>query len=191
MKRALIALILPLATTLVADTNNTRESMDKNVTKENIVIKSSTIGHYQKPGAPVDITYATKKVDVNEIADVNVTFTTSLKSGDMDIDISFDKDLKPIEESFNKVVFQISPDQKEYKLNFKVTSSKEGLFYIRFLVKVKNGIQNSANMRAFAVPVYIGSGRLNKRSNQKIMRALSGENISVSKAIETIEPLNE
>jgi|GEM_PF-1508225 len=191
MKRAFMALILPLSA-LVADANLTKDSIDRNITEDNSsVIRSTTIGHYQKPGAPVDITYATKKAKVNEVADVNVTFTTSLKSGDMDIELSLDKELNPVGENFNKIVFQISPDQKEYKLNFKVTSSKNGLFYIRFLVKIKNIAKKASNMRAFAVPVYIGNGRLNKRSNQKIMRALSGENLSISKAVETIETLQE
>ncbi len=46
-------------------------------------------------------------------------------------------------------------------------------------------------MRVFAVPVYIGSGKLNKHSKQQLMKAFNGENISISKAEETIELLEE
>jgi hypothetical protein len=38
-----------------------------------------------------------------------------------------------------------------------------------------------------AVPVYVGDGQLKKKNKQKIMKAMSGENISISKAQETIE----
>jgi len=209
MKKALITIILPISA-LLADTNTT-VALDKNSTttikaetnstakiklieKKDIngtIIKGTTIGHYQKPGAPVDMTYTTRKIKVGEVSDVNVTFSTSLKSGEMDISISFDKELKPVGEDFNRVIFPIIPGQRDYKLHLKVTSSKNGLYYVRFLIKIKDSNGISSNMRAFAVPVYVGNGRLNRKSSQQIMKAFSGENLSVSKAEETIETLDE
>ncbi len=55
------------------------------------------------------MTYSTTKVKVGEVSDVNITFKTPLKSGDMDITITLDKELKSIdEESFNHIVFPIT-----------------------------------------------------------------------------------
>jgi hypothetical protein len=53
------------------------------------------------------------------------------------------------------------------------------------LIKIEDG--KSTKMRAMAVPVYVGDGKLKKKSNRVIMKAMSGENISVSKAEETIK----
>ncbi len=89
------------------------------------------------------------------------------------------------------IVFPITEEQNDYNINLRVTSKSNGLFYIRFLIKIENDKDNSSNMRVFAVPVYIGSGKLNKHSKQQLMKAFNGENISISKAEETIELLEE
>ena len=77
-----------------------------------------------------------KKAKLNEPSDVNISFTTPIKSGEMEVDINFDKNLNVIGEAYDKVTFALSPNQKEYNLNFRVTSSKNGLYYIRLLTKV-------------------------------------------------------
>ena len=192
MKKSLIALIIPISTLLLADSNITKEMTDKNATEDNLVIiTGSTKGHYQKPGAPVDMVYTTRKIQIGEVSDVNISLITPLKSGEMDISISLDKELKPVGDFFDKVVFPIAPDQRRYNLHFRVTSSENGLFYVRLLIKVKDPNGDSANMRAFAIPVYVGTGVLQRKSKQRIMKAFSGENLSVSKAKETIQILEE
>jgi len=155
------------------------------VAKDNTIAKGTTIGHYQKPGAPVDITYNSTRVGVNEVADINISLTTSLKSGEMDVKIDVDKNLEQIGEKYSSISFSLSPNQKRYDIHLKLKSSKDGLYYIRLLVKIDSA--SGAKMRALAVPVYVGDGQLKRKSNQIIMKAMSGENISVSKAQETIE----
>jgi len=192
MRKSLIALILPISALLWADSNTTVKNLDSNMTESNsTIVTGTTIGHYQKPGAPVDMRYTTRKIRAGEISDVNISLMTPLKSGEMEVSISFDKELTPVDDIFDKVVFQIVPDQKEYKLHFRVTSSKDGLYYIRLLIHTRDPNGDSANMRAFAIPVYVGSGQLIQKSRQKIMKALSGENLSVSKAKETIKVLSD
>ena len=151
----------------------------------NTIAQGTTIGHYQKPGAPVDLTYKSVKVALNEVADVNISLSTSAKSGEMAVDIDIDKNLKVEGESYDKITFSLNPNTKDYNVNLKVSSNKNGLYYIRLLVKITNN--TGAKMRALAVPVYVGNGQLQRRSKQVIMKAMSGENISVSKAQETIE----
>jgi len=155
------------------------------VAKDNTIAKGTTIGHYQKPGAPVDVTYSSTRVGINEIADINISLTTSLKSGEMEVKIDVDKNLEQIGEKYSSVSFSLSPNQKTYDINLKVKSSKDGLYYIRLLARIDSA--SGAKMRALAVPVYVGDGQLKKKSKQRIMKAMSGENISVSKAEETIE----
>ncbi len=69
--------------------------------------------------------YTTKRVKVDEVSDVNISLITSLKSGEMDISLSFDKDLKPIGVESNNVVIPISSEQRRYNLKYKVTSQRE------------------------------------------------------------------
>jgi len=155
------------------------------VAKDNKIAKGTTIGHYQKPGAPVDITYSSTRVGLNEVADINISLTTSVKSGEMEVKIDVDKNLEQIGEQYSSISFSLSPNQKSYDINMRVKSSKDGLYYIRLLAKIDSA--SGAKMRALAVPVYVGDGQLKKKNKQTIMKAMSGENISVSKAQETIE----
>jgi len=155
------------------------------VAKDNTIAKGTTIGHYQKPGAPVDVTYNSTKVAVNEVADINISLSTSLKSGEMEVKIDVDKNLEQMGEKYSSISFSLSPNQKSYDIHLKVKSSKDGLYYIRLLAKINSA--SGAKMRALAVPVYVGDGKLKKKNKQTIMKAMSGENISVSKAEETIE----
>lgn len=147
--------------------------------------EGTTVGHYQKPGAPIDIKYKATKVGLNEVSDINVTLITSLDSGEMIVDISFDEKLKRESESYDSMRFALSKSTNSYELNFKASSSEDGLYYIRLLAKIEN--EGSTRMRAMAVPIYVGDGKLKKKGNRVIMKAMSGENISVSKAEETIE----
>jgi hypothetical protein len=162
-------------------------SLNKEVAmaKDNKIAEGTTIGHYQKPGAPVDITYHSTRVALDEIADINISLITTLHSGEMEVKINLDDNLEQIGEAYDSVSFTLSPNQKSYDINLKVKSSKDGLYYVRLLAKVDT--IGGAKMRALAVPVYVGDGKLKKKSNQKIMKSLSGENISISKAEETIE----
>jgi len=153
--------------------------------KDNTIVKGTTIGHYQKPGAPVDINYSSTRVGIDEVSDINISLITSLKSGDMDVKINLDNNLEQIGDKYSSISFTLSPNQKTYDINLKVKCAKDGLYYIRLLAKVNSG--SGVQMRALAVPVYVGDGQLKKRSKQIIMKSMSGENISVSKAEETIE----
>ena len=182
------AMIIGSSGVLMAQGTNQMVKKDNNQTeklKETKIAKGTTIGHYQKPGAPVDLSYQSTKVAIGEVADVNISITTAVHSGDMEVNLDFDKSLEQVGDKYDSVTFSLAPNQKEYNINLKVKGEKDGLYYIRLLVKVNS--KGSTKMRALAVPVYVGDGELKKKSNQLIMKAMSGENISVSKAEETIE----
>jgi len=57
------------------------------------VSSNSTMNHYAKPGAPIDMKYTSQKVDVNETSDVNITLTTSIKSGTISTIMHLDENL--------------------------------------------------------------------------------------------------
>lgn len=151
--------------------------------------EGTTVGHYQKPGAPIDIRYKATKVGLTEVSDINITLITALNSGDMVVEIDFDKKLKRESESYNSIRFSLSDSTNEYKLNFRASSAEDGLYYIKLLAKIEDG--DNKRMRAMAVPVYVGDGRLKRKGNRVIMKSVGGENISVSKAEETIEVISD
>jgi hypothetical protein len=153
--------------------------------KDTKIVEGTTVGHYQKPGAPIDVTYKATKVGLNEVSEINVTLTTALSSGEMIVSIDFDKKLKRESEEYDSIRFALSKATNDYNLNFKASALEDGLYYIRLLAKIEDG--SNTQMRAMAVPVYIGDGKLKKKGNRVIMKAISGENISISKAEETIE----
>jgi len=157
---------------------------------ENSNIKTgTTIGHYQKPGAPIDMTYKSVTVNAGEISDINITLSTTIKSGTMSVSMTFDDALKKENSVEENLTFEITPEQKSYPINLQVSSAKDGLYYIRLLTQIDK-LQGS-KLRAFAVPIYVGANPQPKNKGLHIMKAVSGENLSVSKAVETIEVLDE
>lgn len=62
-----------------------------------------------------------------------------------------------------------------------VSAKEDGLYYIRLLTKIDKGVDSK--LRAFAVPVQVGE---RKKAKHVMMKSHSGENISISKAVETI-----
>jgi len=187
--KLLVASLVMVGSTGVLMANDTNATKKQDDTKsavllDNKVVSGTTIGHYQKPGAPVDLTYDSTRIQPDEIGDVNITLTTPLKSGDMEVDISIDKELEQVGSAYSTISFPLSEDQKEYKINLQVKGKQDGLYYIRLLIKVDDG--TGVKMRALAVPVYVGNGVL-QRKTTKTIKALGGENLSVAKAKETVK----
>jgi len=152
---------------------------------------NSTLHHYAKPGAPVDMSYTSQKVDVNETSDVNITLTTSIKQGTISTSISLDKNLIALNTVDTNSSFSVTPEQQIFLINLQVKAKQEGLYYIKLLTKVDKGY--GLKLRSFAVPIYVGKNAgIKKHHNTTQMKLLgAGENISVSKAIETVEVVNE
>jgi hypothetical protein len=176
MKKTKLLISCLLLTTLIGEVA---------VARDYKIAEGTTVGEYQKPGAPISVTYKAKKVGLNEVSDINVTLTTAISSGEMIVNIAFDNKLKRVSEAFDTMRFPLSISTNEYKLNFKASASEDGLYYIRLLAKIEDG--EHTRMRVMAVPIYVGNGRLKRKGNHVIMKAMSGENISISKAEETIE----
>lgn len=150
-------------------------------------MEGTTVGHYQKPGAPIDMKYKSDPVDVNQTADINITLSTSVQFGTMNVTLKLDENLSQQTDVQENLTFDIQPNKRTFDIHLKVSSQQEGLYYIRLLCK--NGNSRTARMRAFAVPVYIGDNTKPK-SKGLLMKAMSGENLSISKAIETIKTAN-
>ncbi len=155
------------------------------------ISSNSTVHQYSKPGAPIDMTYNSEKVDRNEASDVNITLTTSITKGMLSVSINLDENLSSINEFDNNLNFEIMPSQQDFLINLQVKSEHSGLYYIKLLTKVDKGY--GIKLRSFAVPIYIGekAGILKKGIDPQMKALSSGENISISKAIETIEIVNE
>lgn len=143
--------------------------------------------YYSKPGASINIRYAEIRTDVNETADVNITLTTSIKAGTVYVDTVLDENLETSSKLDTNASFEIEPNQQDFILNFQVKAKKEGLFYVRLLTKVDT--QTSKKLRAFAVPIFVGEEKkpVVKSLNSAFKATGITENISVSKAKETIK----
>jgi len=152
---------------------------------------NSTMHHYAKPGAPIDMSYTSQKVDVNETSDVNITLTTSIKQGSISTILNLDENLISLKAVDTNSTFSVQPEQQTFLINLQVKAEQEGLYYIKLLTKVDKGY--GVQLRSFAVPIYVGKNAgIKKHHNSTQMKLLnSGENISVSKAIETIQVVNE
>lgn len=155
------------------------------------ISSNSTVGQYAKPGAAIDMKYTSQKVDANEVSDVNITLTSTIQKGTISVEMDLDKELIVLggfEKTFN---FQVTSRNEAFTINLQVKSQHIGLYYIRLLSKVDEGY--GVKTRAFAIPIYVGKEKDIKKHRSNIqMKALSnGENISLSKAVETISIIKE
>lgn len=155
------------------------------------ISSGSTMHQYSKPGASIDMQYTSEKVDVNETSDVNITLTTPLKQGEVSVLITLDDNLSTLNAIEQNLSYVIEPQTQNLLINLQVQSQQAKLYYIRLLTKVNNGY--GTKLRSFVVPVYIGkkSDFINKSAALQMKALSSGENISVSKAVETIQVLKD
>ena len=157
----------------------------------NEISTNSTQRQYSKPGAPIDMRYTSEKVEVNETCDVNITLSTTITQGTVSAIITLDKNLISLTDFNKNLTYEIMPNQRDYVINLQVKSKQAGLYYIRLLTKVDKGY--GVKLRSFAVPIYIGkeAGIKSKEIGSQMKALSSGENISVSSAVETIEVVKE
>ena len=144
--------------------------------------KGTSIGHYSKPGAPVDITYTTEHVEAGDVSEVKIVLSSVVQSGTMEVVVSVDENLNELTNIAKDISFDMSAGEKEYPLELSVSADQDGLYYVKLLVSIKD-----RGMRSFAVPVYVGDEKSYKKSSKPTKKTANGENISVSPAAETIE----
>lgn len=178
MRKTILVLVPLLVVGLYA--NSKKINPDEQTT-----IGGTTVGKYSKPGAPIDMTYKTTKINTNETADVNITLTTTAQSGKVLVSMNIDNNLTLVDNIDTNQSFDITPDKKSFNIDMRVSSKNEGLYYIRLLTKVQTGLH--PKLRSFAVPVMVGENPKPVTRGVNFLKAKSGENISVSKAVETIE----
>ncbi len=188
MKKTILILVPLLIVGLYASSKkiNPEETTEVKSISNKSIVEGTTLGKYSKPGAPIDMSYKTTKVDANETADVHITLTTTAQSGKVFVSINLDNNLKLMNNIDTNQVFKIVPDSKLFNIDMKVRSESDGLYYIRLLTKVQTG--KHPKLRSFAVPIMVGENpRPKTRAGVTFLKAKNGENISVSKAVETIE----
>jgi LEA14-like dessication related protein len=148
--------------------------------KEPILVKGTSIGEYKKPGAPVDISYISEHVESGDVSRVVIVLMTRVKTGMMKVKVKLGKGLEEISNVDKQLSYDLDTDTIEYPLNMEVSAEEDGLYYIKLHVSIKG-----KGMRAFAVPVYFGEGKI-KTQNTAVAKTQEGENIIVSPAQETI-----
>lgn len=157
-----------------------------NIIKDINTLKGSTIGQYQKPGAPIDITYSSTVVPTaGDIIKVTLTFTGDLKPNNkIKVSITPDKSLE-IYNFTGPVVFDMSITNTIPEINLSIYSSKLSLVYLNIFVDyfIDNKIISS---RVFAVPVK--TGKNSKPSLQKVGNTHrdSEGNLLIIQEVETI-----
>jgi spermidine/putrescine-binding protein len=144
------------------------------------ITKGTSIGKYAKPGAPVEITYSSERVEAGETSHVHIALSSRITTGTMQVKLKMSKNLNDLTNISKNQSLAMKKDTKAYPIDLDVSAEQDGLYYVKLIVKL-NG-----RMRAFSVPVYIGEGQLKKKKTT-IQKLPSGEKISVSHgALETI-----
>ncbi len=122
-------------------------------------LSGSTKGTYAKPGAPVQLSHVTTKVEAGEASRVDLVFSTQAvdeinRGGIMAVKINTDSGLN-LQDLPHPLDIQLEPNKTDYPLSFTASSALSGLYYINVFVSMQVG-SNTMN-RAFAVPVQVGN----------------------------------
>jgi len=145
------------------------------------LVKGTSIGKYAKPGAPVNITYTTEYVDVGEISNVDITLTTGVSSGMMDVEVYLDKKLHAHSEVAALHHIPLKSKNGGYVLSpIQVSAEEDGIYYVRIMVHFKD-----KGFRAFAVPIYVGNTEDKKRKKSQT-KTKSANNITILPGKESI-----
>jgi len=145
--------------------------------KEPKTVEGTSVGKYQKPGAPVDIRYTSEHVEAGEESKVHIILSSVQHVGTMKVKLNIDKKLKVVNNVNKHLSFNLASGQREYPIDLTVMAEDDGLYYVKVLVSI-----TGKGMRAFAVPVYVGEGK-RKTFNKPVQQTNSGEKISVSPAV--------
>ena len=144
------------------------------------ISRGSSVGKYAKPGAPVDIRFTSQNVETGERAEVKINLLTSIESGNMDVSLKLDSGLYSKKNREEKIHFNLTAKDSSYSITLHLSANDDNVYYVRLIVRIEG-----KGVRAFAVPVFIGEGRVKKSSSSKFSKSASGEKLSVSKAVES------
>ena len=152
------------------------------VAAEKTLVKGTSIGKYAKPGAPVDITFISQSVEAGEISDVTITLSTSRNDGEMSVTLKSDRGLtfEDVREKTQNI--RLVGNKSDYSFTLHMRTRQDGVYYVKLLVSI-----DGEGSRVFAVPVFVGEGRVKKSKSSSRNTSASGEKISVSKAVESVE----
>jgi len=173
MNKLLLATLL-IGVSVMAMSSRTHQPID--------VISADSFGKYSKPGAPVEIAYTTEHINSGDICEVKATLSTTQKSGMMIILIHADEGLNQIKTIPQELLVDLATIQGKQPLEFTVSADSDGLYYIKLHITIEG-----KGVRTFAIPVYVGDEKSFKKVSKPVQRNASGENISVSPAVETIK----
>ena len=144
------------------------------------ITMGNSVGKYAKPGAPVDIRFSSQNVLAGESAEVKISLLSSVKSGSMYVLLKLGSGLYTTEKMEKNVYFNLNAKNKPYPIILHLSANTDNVYYVRLMVSIEG-----KGSRTFAVPVFIGEGRVKKSHSLKLSRSISGENLSVSKAVES------
>ncbi|WP_456433854.1 hypothetical protein [Nitratifractor sp.] len=142
-------------------------------------IKGSTVKHYQKPGAPVDITYQTEAVDPGEVSHIDITLHSSVHNGSMHVKIVPDDQLSPVGKFTSKVEIPLDGSGR-YPIRFALTSNVEGTHHVRVFIDM-----GKRGFRAYSIPVRFGKGGV-KLKKMPLHKTSDGKKVIIFHAKETI-----
>ena len=170
MKRKIITV------TLIAITLLLLWFVNQNQPKE--VLFGTTKGIMSKSTLPVDIEYTSKRVEIDEVSQVNITLLSPLKEGVLNVKV---RDLKDSldgldEEEFN---FILTENLNRFNLAYEVSSKRAGIHYVNLMLTIKE-----RGSKVLAVPVYIGNQESLQAKAQYLIRDAQGVPLSISKAEE-------
>lgn len=152
-------------------------------------LTGTTKGQYQKPGAPVNLSYTSDKVNVGDVSNIQATLHLSALNLDaVQVVMNVDEGVTLLSSPGDNFSLPLQPNKLDYPLMFSASSYDTGLRYINLVVTTTRGAETQN--RAFSIPVQAGTNddvkRMMKASNSPVQRDASGTLVVPMQAEEVI-----
>ncbi len=148
--------ILLLSGLLHAEDNNTVQQLE-----------GTSIGHYQKPGAAVDINYSTDIVQASEASTVHITLSSPVTEGRLEISLSTEGRglILPKAHSYG---FDMNSQTRSHSMELSVYADEEDRYYITLVAKIVK--KEHIESRVFSIPVQVGLNQKIKKPNKNLIQ---------------------
>ncbi|MEE9303235.1 MAG: hypothetical protein V3U84_05565 [Thiotrichaceae bacterium] len=135
------------------------QQIDSKIPSNKGELGGDTKNQYSKPGAPVQLSYTSTKVQAGEESQIDLIFSTQTfdemnKEGAISINVTVDNGLT-ISNLSSVFDIQLEPNTTDYPISFSASADSSGLYYVNIFASMLVGANNMN--RAFAIPVQVGS----------------------------------
>ncbi|MBO1256165.1 hypothetical protein J3L16_10765 [Alteromonas sp. 5E99-2] len=137
--------------------------------------------NYQKPGAPIEMTYKvlTQAAQAGDEVEIEVSFDSPVKST-ISTKLNPLKNMSLVNDKTSWQSHVAKSGEFESLPNLKLKAQADGLYYVTLVASIE--VDGNVQSKPFVIPIKVGKGNVNLESSGEIIVDESGNKLIVHKA---------